>query len=93
MKIAPILFYLNLWDALFATTKEEPALLKFMKEHNEEMKLRVGKGYTFSTYEKYVFTYDKVNSFLAKVHKKKDIMFKDLDVTFIIGFWPLSTCK
>lgn len=76
----------ELINNLFASSKEEPTLLKFMKEHNEEMKLRVGKGYTSSTYEKYVFTYNKVRSFIFKVERKNDILLKDLSVKFIMEF-------
>jgi len=55
---------LSIMEALFGKPKEYPTLLQVIKEHNDQLKLRVGKDYTYSTYEKYVFTYDKVKAFI-----------------------------
>jgi len=50
------------------------------------MKNRVGKDFSFSTYEKYVFTYNKVKAFIENSLKKKDILLRDLEVKFIMDF-------
>lgn len=54
----------TIMNKLFAATKEEPTLLKIMLEHNGKLKSRVKKDYSHSTYEKYVFTYNKVKAFI-----------------------------
>lgn len=71
---------------LFSTATEEPTLLNIMLEHNQYMKNRVGKDFSFSTYEKYVFTYNKVKAFIENSLKKKDILLRDLEVKFIMDF-------
>ncbi len=73
-------------EQLFPKSIEEPLLLRFIDEHNRSLKERVGKDYTFSTYEKYVFTYNKVSSYLHQELKRSDIPLKDLTVKFIMGF-------
>lgn len=72
--------------SLFAGAKEEPALLKLMQEHNDKIKERVGNDYTFSTYEKYVFTYNKVKTFVEKRLNVPDILLRDLTAKFIVDF-------
>ncbi len=73
-------------EKLFETSKDEPTLLNFFGEHNAQMKLRVNKGFAFSTYEKYIFTYDKVKAFIESTLNKKDIFLKDINVKFIMEF-------
>ena len=76
----------TIMESLFNKPKEYPTLLQTIKEHNDLLKLRIGKDYTYSTYEKYVFTFDKVKAFLEKSLKKKDIYLKDLTLSFIMDF-------
>ena len=76
----------SLMDGLFADAKEEPSLLKLIIEHNNQIKARVNKGFSFSTYEKYVFTYDKVKAFIQKHLKKPDILLRDINTKFIMDF-------
>ena len=71
---------------LFATSVEEPMLLKYMKEHNEKLKERVGKDFALSTYEKYVFTYNKLEAFVVSTFKRKDILLRELQTKFIMDF-------
>lgn len=40
-------------NSIFARVNEEPTILKLMDDHIKLLKLRVGKDYTKSTYEKY----------------------------------------
>ena len=60
---------------LFADSTEEPSLLKLIEEYNEQLKARVNKDFAYSTYEKYVFTYDKVKAFINGPLKMKDVFF------------------
>ena len=76
----------SIMDMLFATAEEEPTLLRLMTEHIEELKLRVNKDFAFSTYEKYVFTFDKVKAFIESKHKKKDILLRDITTKFVMDF-------
>lgn len=73
-------------EKLYDDVKEEPYLLKVIIDHNEQLRLRVGKDYTYSTYEKYVFTYDKTKAFIRAILKKKDILLRDLTTKFIMDF-------
>ena|SRR5258705_823477 len=76
----------SVMEALFIKIKEERTLLQLIGEHNDQMKARVDKDYTYSTYEKYVFTEQKVKCFIETVLYKKDILLKDLTAKFIMGF-------
>lgn len=60
-------------------------LLAVIKIFVSELKKRVGNDYTYSTYEKYVFTEKKIRSFL-KWKGKNDIFLKDLTIEFIVDF-------
>ena len=71
---------------LFATSVEEPMLLKYMREHNQKLKERVGKDFALSTYEKYVFTYNKLEAFVDTTFKRKDILLRELETKFIMDF-------
>jgi integrase len=71
---------------IFSTGKDEPTLLGIFREHNKRLKERVGSDYTYSTFEKYVFTLNKVKTFITSVLKQKDIFLKDLKTEFIIDF-------
>lgn len=76
----------TIFTHLFSAGKEEPGLLEVINEHNRKLKERVGNDYTYSTYEKYVFTRDKVEKFIQAHYKEKDIFLKDLTGDFIIEF-------
>jgi len=76
----------SLMDKLFPKVIEEKSLQQIITEHNEELKLRVNKDYSYSTYEKYVFTEQKVRNFITSILNKKDVLLKDLTVRFIMDF-------
>lgn len=80
------IFLPEILDTLFFTYKEEPSLLNIIKAHNKNLKERLNIDYRYSTYEKYVFTYDKVKAFIEVVYKKSDVFLKDLTVKFIMDF-------
>ncbi len=73
-------------DRLFAKTNQELSLLNLILEHNQQLKARVNKGCAYSTYEKYVFTYNKVKAFIESHMKKKDILLRELNTQFIMDF-------
>ncbi len=73
-------------NQLFSKPFEEPSLLKMIEEYNEQLRVRVNKDFAYSTYEKYVFTYDKVKAFIRGSLKKQDILIRDVTTKFIIDF-------
>lgn len=73
-------------EELFAKPKNEYTLLEMMEEHNEQLRLRVNKDTAYSTYEKYIFTYNKVKAFIGFTYKKRDILLRDITTKFIIDF-------
>lgn len=75
----------EIMEALFVKQKEDPMLLTTIEDHNKDLKARVGKDYSFSTYEKYEFMADKVKAFL-QTRKITDVRLKDLAVSFIVNF-------
>lgn len=64
---------------------DQKKLLEVIAIFVTELKKRVGNDYSFSTYEKYVFTEKKIRSFLKR-KGKNDILLKDITVEFIIDF-------
>jgi integrase len=76
----------TLLNHLFAKPVDDPTLLETIIEHNVSMLERVGNDYSHSTYEKYVFTYNKVQSFIQHYYKRKDLYLRDLTTKFIMEF-------
>ncbi len=76
----------SIMETLFSKVKDEPTLLQVIAEHNQEMKTRVHKDFSYSTYEKYVFTQNKIKAFIEDVLKKKDILLRDITTKFIMDF-------
>jgi integrase len=76
----------SLLNLLFTKPAEDPTLLRVLKEHNVSLLQRVGHDFTFSTYEKYVFTYNKVKAFIESQYHKKDVFLRELSTRFIIEF-------
>lgn len=75
----------EIMETLFVKQKEDPMLLITIETHNKDLKARVGKDYSYSTYEKYEFMADKIKAFMQH-QKRNDIRLKDLTVNFIIDF-------
>ena len=76
----------TLLNQLFTKPVDDPTLLSTIEEHNVAMMERVGNDFTQSTYEKYVFTYNKVESFIQHKYGRKDVYLRDLNVRFIMEF-------
>lgn len=76
----------SILQQVFSKPVDDPSLLAIMQEHNDLMLERVGIDFTHSTYEKYVFTYNKLQAFISHQYKKKDFYLRDLDVKFILMF-------
>lgn len=76
----------SILSKVFSTGKDEPTFLETFREHNKRLKERVGNDYTYSTYEKYVFTLSKVETFITTVLYQKEVYLKDLKTEFIIDF-------
>jgi integrase len=76
----------TLLNQLFSKPVDDPTLLSTIEEHNLYMMERVGNDFTQSTYEKYVFTYNKVQAFIQHKYGKRDVYLRDLSVRFIMDF-------
>lgn len=76
----------TLLNKLFSNPVVDPTLLDTIKEHNYAMLERVGHDFSYSTYEKYVFTYDKVEAFIRKHLKRGDVFLRELNARFIMEF-------
>jgi integrase len=76
----------SILQQVFSKPIDDPTLLATMQEHNDVMQERVGLDFSHSTYEKYVFTYNKLQSFISHQYNKKDFYLRDLSVKFIMEF-------
>lgn len=76
----------SILDTVFAKVRVEPTILKLMDDFIKQLSLRVGKDFTHSTYEKYLFTYDKVEAFILKQFNKRDIILREINLKFIMDF-------
>jgi integrase len=76
----------SILQQIFSKPIDDPTLLATMQEHNDLMLERVGLDFSHSTYEKYVFTYNKLQAFISYQYNKKDFYLRDLNVKFIMEF-------
>lgn len=76
----------SLLQDLFIKSKAEPSLLQVIKEHNQQLLLRVKNDFAYSTYEKYIFTYNKVKAFIEVMLKRDDILLREITTKFIMDF-------
>lgn len=73
-------------EKVFSNAKEEPTILNLINEFNQQLKERLNNDIAYSTYEKYIFTANKVKAFIVKSLKRKDILLKDITTKFIMDF-------
>lgn len=62
-------------------------LVQLMQQHNEEFKKRLSIDRTQSTYEKYLFTLQKVQAYLSHRYKKQEIPLSSVDKKWISDFY------
>lgn len=62
-------------------------LMDLVKQHNEDFRSRTNIDRTQSTYEKYLFTEQKLAGFLLKRYKLRDIPLNKLNLAFIRDFY------
>jgi hypothetical protein len=75
----------TLLNQLFSKPVGVPTLLSTIEEHNLYMMERVGNDFTQSTYEKYVFTYNKFEAFIQHKHGKRGAYLREHQVFVKIG--------
>jgi site-specific recombinase XerD len=61
-------------------------IIKIFQEHNDNVKLLIGKDFAFATHQRYVTTLMHVQDYIKKKYKQKDFPVKSLDYNFITGF-------
>lgn len=62
-------------------------LVQLMQQHNEEFKKRLSIDRTQSTYEKYLFTLQKVQAYITHRYKKQEIPLSSVDKKWINDFY------
>jgi site-specific recombinase XerD len=62
-------------------------LIQLMQQHNEEFKKRLSIDRTQSTYEKYLFTLQKVQAYITHRYKKQELPLSSVDKKWISDFY------
>ena len=62
-------------------------LVQLILQHNEEFRKRLSIDRTQSTYEKYLFTLQKVQAYITHRYKKQEIQLSSLDKKWISDFY------
>jgi site-specific recombinase XerD len=62
-------------------------LVQLMQQHNEEFKKRLSIDRTQSTYEKYIYTLQKVQAYISHRYKKQEIPLSSVDKKWINDFY------
>ena len=74
-------------DLYLGRNLEEPkTLIEVYREHNERVKLMVGKGFTEGTMQRHEVSMRHLQDFLQQKYKKNDIFLKDIDKAFINNY-------
>lgn len=74
-------------DAILGINASSPKmLLEIWQEYNDELQQLVGKEYSKGTYQKYITSYKRMQSFLQFHYHKTDIPVKNIDPHFISRF-------
>jgi integrase len=63
-----------------------PTLLELLELHNEEIRLLIGKGYSRSTYGKFITSRNHIAEYSLKNYNKKDVSLSYVDYNFIKQF-------
>jgi site-specific recombinase XerD len=66
---------------------QKNGLVKLIQQHNEEFKKRLFIDRTQSTYEKYLFTLQKVQAYISHRYKKHEIPLRSVDKKWISDFY------
>ena len=66
---------------------QKNGLVKLIQQHNEEFKKRLSIDRTQSTYEKYLFTLQKVQAYITHRYKKQEIPLSSVDKKWISDFY------
>ena len=73
-------------DAYLGVKSKVQMLLVVFREHNEELKLRIGKDITAAGGKKYEHTCTRLGEFLRHRYNIDDIPLKEIDYNFIYSF-------
>ncbi|MCG6190205.1 site-specific integrase [Maribellus maritimus] len=73
-------------DAFLGVKSKVQMLLVVFREHNEELKLRIGKDITAAGVKKYERTCTRLGEFLKHRYNIDDIPLKEIDYNFIYSF-------
>ena len=68
-------------------TTPKRGLIQLMEYHNQEFKKRLDIDRTKSTYDKYLFTLQKVQAYISNRYNKKEVFLSTLDKKWISDFY------
>ena len=66
--------------------EEKMTILKFYTEHNDKLKLMVGKGIAFNTYKRHSTSKRHLERFLSAKYKMSDFYLKDITPEFLENY-------
>ncbi len=72
----------NVWLGIDDNQK---MIIKIFQEHNDNVKLLIGKDFAQATHQRYETTLMHVQTFIKKQYNESDIPVKDIDYKFIAG--------
>jgi site-specific recombinase XerD len=72
--------YLNIND------EGKRMILQVYQEHNDDLKLKIGKGIAPGTYERHITSRKHLESYIQTTYKKNDILLRDIDHQFIVRY-------
>jgi site-specific recombinase XerD len=73
-------------NAVSGKSVKKYTLLEVFSYHNEDFYKTIGVDHTYSTYERYLVTYKKVQKFIKYKYHQNDILLENLDYNFITSF-------
>jgi len=73
-------------NILTGKSKNRRGLVEVFKLYNDQLKAKVGHGYSYGTFEKYTATCQKVESYIKDQYNRSDLFLDELDFQFITNY-------
>ena len=76
----------NIIRVLQGDYKRDHTLLEVFKKHNDDLKSRIGHGFSEGSHKNYRLTYRHIESYIKKNYHTSDLSVRRVDYEFISGF-------
>ncbi len=76
----------QLRDHFLDKDKVRMYLMEAFKQHNAQVKKKIGVGYTIGTWKKYQTCYNKLHKFIISKKKRQDLLLQEMDRKLIQDF-------